>query len=151
MTGVSPMLKKLVCSFLLLLLSASAGFAQSGVGSVQGTVIDKEAGQPLPFVQVNAFQDQQLKAWGVTNFDGDFVISSLAPGEYVIQIQFTGYTTLRQEGVVVASDRSTVLPLELSPLDGVLGEQSVAPPAAPVPATRLSRCGYWLYSWSGRA
>jgi len=114
------MLKKLFFLFSLLLLSGSFGFAQTGTGSVKGTVKDKESGEALPFVKVVAYQNGQQKGYAATDFDGRYLISSLAPGEYDIEVRFVGYTSIRQEGVIVSSDRLTVLPLELAPSDEML-------------------------------
>ena len=114
------MLKKLYYLLAILLLSGSFGFAQTGTGSVKGTVTDKSTGEPLPFVKVVAFQAGQQKGFAATDFDGKFLISSLAPGEYAIEVRFVGYTTIRKEGVIVNSDKLTVLPLELNPSDEML-------------------------------
>lgn len=92
-----------------LLLSASFAFAQTGNGSIKGTIKDKESGEPLPFVKVVIMQDGQQKGFASTDFDGKFLISSVPPGEYDVEARFVGYQPIRQEGVVVNSDRYTLL------------------------------------------
>ena len=114
------MLKKLKLLFAILLLSGSFGFSQTGTGSIKGSVVDKSTGEPLPFVKVVAFQGGQQKGFAATDFDGKYQISSLAPGEYAIEVRFVGYTSIRKEGVVVNSDKLTTLPLELSTSDEML-------------------------------
>ncbi len=114
------MLKKLKLLCAILLLSGSFGFAQTGTGSIKGTVTDKASGEALPFVKVVAYQGDQQKGVAQSDFDGKFIISSLSPGEYAIEIRFVGYTTIRKEGVVVNSDRLTILPLELGASDEML-------------------------------
>lgn len=114
------MLKKLIFLFAVLLLSGGLGYAQTGTGSIKGSVLDGSSGEALPFVKVVAFQGGQQKGFAATDFDGKFLISSLAPGEYAIEVRFVGYTSIRKEGVVVNSDKLTVLPLELSPSDEML-------------------------------
>lgn len=114
------MLKKLKLLFAILFLSGSFGFSQTGTGSIKGSVNDKISGEALPFVKVVAFQGGQQKGFAATDFDGKFLISSLSPGEYAIEVRFVGYTTIRKEGVVVSSDRYVVLPLELSPSEEML-------------------------------
>jgi hypothetical protein len=114
------MLKKLKLLLAILLLSVSSGFAQTGTGSIKGAVLDKSTGEPLPFVKVVAFQGGQQKGFAATDFDGKFLISSLAPGEYAVEVRFVGYTSIRKEGVLVNSDKLTSLPLELSTSDEML-------------------------------
>lgn len=114
------MLKKLKLLLAILLLSVSSGFAQTGTGSIKGTVKDKSSGEGLPFVKVVAFQGGQQKGYAQTDFDGKFKISSLPPGEYAVEVRFVGYTSIRKEGVVVSSDKLTSLPLELGTSDEML-------------------------------
>jgi len=114
------MLKKLNLLFAILLLSVSSVFAQTGTGTIKGTVTDKTSKEALPFVKVLVFQGGQQKGFAVTDFDGKYQISSLSPGEYAVEVRFIGYTTIRKEGVLVSSDRLTTLPLELSTSEEML-------------------------------
>jgi hypothetical protein len=114
------MLKKLNLLFAILLLSIGSGFAQTGTGTIKGSVTDKTTKEALPFVKVLVFQGGQQKGFAVTDFDGKYQISSLSPGEYAVEVRFIGYTTIRKEGVLVSSDRLTTLPLELSTSEEML-------------------------------
>ncbi|MCH2234617.1 MAG: carboxypeptidase regulatory-like domain-containing protein [Crocinitomicaceae bacterium] len=111
------MLTPLRLFFTTCLLSVGFVFAQTGVGSIKGSVVDKETGEPLPFVKVAVFQNDQQKAVSKTDFNGVFRISSLAPGSYDVEVRFVGYQPVRQEGVVVNSDK-------LTPLDPIQMGQS---------------------------
>lgn len=90
-------------------LSIGFVFAQTGVGSIKGKITDKESGDPLPFVKVVVMQNGQQKGFAATDFNGDFIISSLSPGSYDVEVRFVGYGTKRQEGVIVNSDKYTIL------------------------------------------
>lgn len=115
------MLNTLKLLFTTCLLSVGLAFAQTGVGSIKGSVIDKESGDPLPFVKVAVFQNGQQKAVTKTDFNGDFRISSLAPGTYDVEVRFVGYQPVRQEGVVVNSDKLTPLdPIQMGQSDEML-------------------------------
>lgn len=92
-----------------ILFTAGLAFAQTGNGTIKGTITDKESGDPLPFVKVVVQQDGQQKGFASTDFDGRFIISSLPPGEYDVEARFVGYQPIRQEGVVVNSDKYTIL------------------------------------------
>ena len=107
------MLQNLKLVFTTFLLSVGFVFAQTGVGTIKGKVKDKETGEPLPFVKVVVQQGGQQKGFAATDFNGDFIISSLSPGKYDVEVRFVGYGSIRQEGVVVNSDKYTILPLEL--------------------------------------
>lgn len=103
------MLRNLRLVFTTFLLSVGFAFAQTGTGSIKGTVKDKANGEPLPFVKVIVFQGDQQKGFAATDLDGKFLISSLAPGSYDVELRFVGYQTVRQTGVIVNSDKYTIL------------------------------------------
>ena len=108
------MLKKLNLLCAILFLSGSFGFAQVGTGSIKGTVTDKNTGEALPFVKVVAFSGGQQQGFASTDFDGRYQISALTPTEYAIEVRFVGYSTVRNEGVVVNSNKITDLDIALT-------------------------------------
>ena len=110
---------------LTLLMSASFGFSQTGVGTIKGSVVDKETGEELPFVKVIIFQNGTQKGFASTGLDGKFIIASLSPGEYDVELRFVGYQTKREEGVVVNSDKLVVRDYELSVSSELLNEVEV--------------------------
>ena len=103
------MLKNLKLVITTFLLSAGFAFAQTGTGSIKGTVTDKITGEVLPFVKVIVYQGDQQKGFASTDFNGDFLISSLSPGDYDVEFRFVGYQPFRSNGVVVSSDKYTLL------------------------------------------
>ncbi len=119
------MLTKLKFLILTLLMSASLGFTQTGVGSIKGSVVDKETGEELPFVKVVVFQNGNQKGFASTGLDGKFIIASLPPGEYDVELRFVGYQTKREEGVVVNSDRLVIRNYELGASSELLAEVEV--------------------------
>ncbi|MFK8037329.1 MAG: carboxypeptidase regulatory-like domain-containing protein [Crocinitomicaceae bacterium] len=110
---------------LTLLMSASFGFAQTGVGSIKGTVTDRETGEELPFVKVVVFQNGNQKGFASTGLDGKFIIASLSPGEYDVELRFVGYQPKREEGVVVNSDKLTIRNYDLGATSEMLTEVEV--------------------------
>lgn len=103
------MLKNLKLVITMSLLSIGFAFAQTGTGTIKGTVTDKATGEPLPFVKVIVYQADQQKGAAQTDIFGKFQISSLQPGQYDIEMRFVGYQSVRQTGVVVSSDKYTIL------------------------------------------
>ncbi|WP_373517343.1 carboxypeptidase-like regulatory domain-containing protein [Pricia sp.] len=77
----------LIASFLFSLVV----YSQSH-GSVSGTITDLEMnGEPLLFANIE-LKDTE---WGAqTNLNGNFEMSGITPGKYILAIGFPGYETL---------------------------------------------------------
>ncbi|MEP0265289.1 TonB-dependent receptor [Dokdonia sp.] len=92
--------------FTMLLLSLVTQAQENG--SIAGTLTDKESadGQPLPFASVIIKGTTQGSTSG---FDGNYIISNVAPGTYTLVISFVGYETLEVPNVVVASDKTITI------------------------------------------
>ena len=99
-------MKKLV--LIILLFSSLVAFSQprgggrggspSIKGKVTGTVIDVKTGDPMPYVTVVVRSEMVNKNINgtVTSDNGEFKISNIPMGEYVLQVSFVGYETLSQ-------------------------------------------------------
>ena len=78
--------------FLLVTLTSLNLFSQNN-GSIKGNVIDMEAnGEPLLFADVT-LKGTDLKTR--TNFNGNFEITNVDAGKYVLEIRFLGFETLK--------------------------------------------------------
>ena len=108
------MLHKLKLLIATLLLSVSFTYGQTGVGTIKGSVKDKKTSEELPFVKVVVYQNGVQKGYASTDFTGGFIISSLSPGEYDVEIKYIGYNSIKEEGVVVNSDKLIVRNYELT-------------------------------------
>ncbi len=107
------MSKKIYALFVAVCTSVLA-FGQVGQGTLSGKIIDKETGEPLPFVNVAIYKgDQQIKG-ATSDFDGKYTIKPIDPGPYDVQASFVGYTPKRIEGVVVASNRITFQDIKMT-------------------------------------
>jgi 5-hydroxyisourate hydrolase-like protein (transthyretin family) len=88
---------------------------------ITGRVADAASGQPLSAVRVElrATQSDALteRRMARTDREGAFKLDQLAPGEYVLTLQRTGYDLLRQELALRASLEN--LSLQLPPAAGV--------------------------------
>ena len=81
----------------LLILFCPATLAQS-TGALYGRVVD-DLGDPLPGANV-ILQDTQIGT--ATDIDGNFVMTDIPPGAYVVQVAFVGYQALAEDVQVVA-------------------------------------------------
>lgn len=101
------MIGRLSLLLVTFLFSTVSVMAQVGTGTIQGKITDEKTGEPLPFVNVVIMQGDNQKGGATTNFDGEFKIGSVTPGEYDILAKFVGYQTLKVTGVVVSSGKIT--------------------------------------------
>jgi hypothetical protein len=85
--------------------------AQSGLGTIRGTVTDGDSKQPIPFCTVKLLQGGNIKGGATTDFDGKFQIPSVAAGTYDVEVrnESEGYQPFRQTGVIVSTDNITFL------------------------------------------
>ena len=60
--------QKPVCLMMVLCVMGLYGVAHGAVGSITGTVTDKDSGERLSFVRVAAFQNGQEEGYVNTNF-----------------------------------------------------------------------------------
>ncbi|NHF60416.1 carboxypeptidase-like regulatory domain-containing protein [Flavobacteriaceae bacterium TP-CH-4] len=90
--------------FLLVVLVFSLSLYSQNKGVIKGNIIDLEAnGEPMLFANV------QIKNtdWATqTNFNGNFELSGIEVGEYVLEVNFLGYETL-EVPVNVTEDQIT--------------------------------------------
>jgi hypothetical protein len=86
-------------AFLLALCVGAPATAQTGDGSLRGTVTD-EQGAALPGVTITASSPALLSArTDVTDATGTYRIASLPPGTYVITAELPGFATFRRENI----------------------------------------------------
>jgi len=114
------MLNKIKLLLVTLLLSVSFAHAQTGRGTIKGSVKDKKTSEELPFVKVVIYQNGVQKGYAATDFTGKFILSALEPGEYDVEIKFVGYNTIKETNVVVNSDKYVIRDYELSPSSEML-------------------------------
>jgi hypothetical protein len=105
------MLRKLNFLLVSVFLTAAYGYAQTGLGSIKGTVTDGDTKQPVPFAKVVIIQSGNVKGGANTDFDGKFQINSVGAGEYDVEVrnEGEGYQPTVLTGVIVSSDRITFL------------------------------------------
>jgi hypothetical protein len=130
------MLRKLNFLLVSVFLTATYSFAQTGLGTVKGTVKDGDTKQPIPFCKVILIQNGNIKGGANTDFDGKFQINSVSAGEYDVEVrnETEGYQPSALTGVIVSSDKITFLDdLTLSKAKSVQDIQEVVVVAYRVP------------------
>lgn len=92
-------MNKLLLLFCLLI---GTGFYAQSEGSVKGNITDMEmGGEPLMFALIEI----EGTNWSTeTNFNGNFELEHITPGNYTIEISSLGYSTLSLPIEVVDSE-----------------------------------------------
>ena len=73
------------------LLSNQIDLSYDGLSTFFGIITDEESGEPLPFVNV-VLEKNGVQINGATSdFDGNFFITDLEPGEYTMKSSSVGY------------------------------------------------------------
>lgn len=93
----------------LLVFLITASYAQKS-GIIRGTVIDDASGETLIGATAQIVGSTN---GAVTDLDGTFSISAIAPGVYTVQFSFIGYQVQKVENVVVNPGEITVLNVRL--------------------------------------
>lgn len=99
------MFKKVQITFLIFMLFNLGLMAQF---SLEGRVYDSQNGKPLPGATIRL--DNTFRATA-TDKKGEFTLSKLQAGEYVIKLSFIGYKTL-EKSVEISSDKTIEFALE---------------------------------------
>ncbi len=82
----------------------------AGVGTIAGTVTDKETGKPLTPAEVLVAGT----SWGaMTVEDGTFTINNLPPGTYQLDVKMMGFELESVQGVVVSAGQTARKDFEL--------------------------------------
>src|SRR5664279_3539918 len=101
-------MRNYVLPALLLLCVTLAGFAQTESGRFQGTVTDA-AGAVVSGASVTVRSTATgREAKAVTNGDGNYVVLSLSPGRYHIEVTQTNFKTVKQDITLEVAQDATL-------------------------------------------
>ena len=82
-------MKKFCSTFVLLFACIMCAFAQgNNIYSIEGTVVLRETGEPIPYAQIVI---KELGQWAFTNDEGEFKINGVIEGKYTLQAFALGY------------------------------------------------------------
>lgn len=115
-------LSAIIC--IILSLTSSLSYAQSKSATISGKVSDTE-GNPLDFASVVILPSKQ---YGLTDANGEYTISNIAPGEISVKVEFFGKEPFEQVLTLKAGEKKD--------LDVVMCETSFRLENVVVTATR---------------
>jgi hypothetical protein len=99
-------------TLLLLAFSVSSISAQQATGALRGTVTD-ELGGIIVGATVTVTDASGVAKTTVTNGEGVYSVSGLAPGKYAVRVESSGFATFENAEVDVAAGRREPLNIQL--------------------------------------
>ena len=109
----------------------------SQTGSIEGVVLDKSSGDPLPFANVSLLKESVTIDGVKTDQDGAFKFDNLSPGNYSLKVEYTAYQSQNKSGVLVKSDETTTLEIELEAENIELSEFVIVEECESAPAKEI--------------
>lgn len=109
------MFNKLSLSVTSLMLVFATAFAQDG--TLKGRVSDKDNGEGLAFANVIIELNGKQMGGTTTDFDGNYTIKPISPGEYEVKTTYIGYNNNQSyvvQKVIIKSDQITYVNMEIS-------------------------------------
>ena len=126
-TGWLSICSVLACAWLI---GASPTFAQTAAGEITGVVKDP-AGAAVPGASITVTNTRtNLQRVVVSTGDGVYTAASLAPGEYRLDVELSGFKPVRREGVRLSTGEKARIDFDLSV--GAIQEQVTVVADSPV-------------------
>lgn len=95
-----------------------------GTGTLKGRVLEAETGEPVAFASVVA-ENNNIAISATTDFDGQYTIKPIRPGNYVVKVTFVGYEPATALNVGVIADRVSTRDFKLKASSISLSEVEV--------------------------
>ncbi|MGG0853609.1 carboxypeptidase regulatory-like domain-containing protein, partial [Metabacillus fastidiosus] len=105
-------------------------------GALSGTVLNNN-NEPLANAQVTVFQNNIQVTSAITDVNGNYLISNLSPGSYVIVTTTDNFIT-NTVSVTITNGETTVLNFILQPLPGTLSGQVTDSSGNPIAGATIS-------------
>jgi len=99
-------------ALLLCILTATSAIGQTTTGKISGKVIDRETGEPLPYVNVIV---EQTTMGAATSLDGTYFIINVPVRAYSVKASMMGYNVVTVENVQVSAGLTSVVDFQLPP------------------------------------
>ena len=120
-------------------LGASPAYAQTAAGEITGFVQD-QAGAAVPGATITVTETRtHLQRVVVSTGDGVYTVASLAPGEYRLDIELSGFRPVRREGIRLSTGEKARIDFELAV--GVVQEQVIVVGDAPIVRAETASLG----------
>src|SRR6516162_5027090 len=92
--------------------SSSTASREGATGLIRGTVVD-QTGRVVQGAAIAVHDAMPDRHATVTNGEGQFAISGLAPGAYSVQVSAAGFATLERNDIMVTAGNTAEISLSL--------------------------------------
>ena len=103
------------CLFILWCFCGAVGMSAQPLGTLRGILTNASTTRPIDSVAVALWHNADLKAQGISDINGRFVLENVAAGSYILRILDDSYG-IYEEDVVVVSGQETQRDLKLEQL-----------------------------------
>ena len=114
---------KKTLTVLVACMLASAAYAQSNFGKLQGKVSDAKTKAPIAYATLMIQKDGIRKGGAYTDENGKYVINALDPGTYSVTVTYVDYSEKKVTGVEVSANSTKYLNIEISQKSSENSEQ----------------------------
>jgi hypothetical protein len=90
-----------------------SALAQSGAGTLKGTISDSKTGEPIPFANIIVENGGIQAGAGQSNINGEYQIKPINPGSYEVKTTYVGYKPIKTTGVVISAGKITTVDVKL--------------------------------------
>ncbi|RYF81617.1 MAG: TonB-dependent receptor [Chitinophagaceae bacterium] len=108
----------------LVILGTTTFAQQEGKGKLAGSVVDSLSGSPLEYASVTLIEQTSSKTinGGVTDKAGQFSLTGIKGGTYVLLVEFIGYLPAKRENILIDESKGSIelRPFVLSPRPNAL-------------------------------
>ncbi len=111
------MLKKIYLSLVAVFALGVVAMAQTG--AIKITLTDAKTKESIPFAAVQVTSNGVPAGSAITDLDGVALIKPLPPGKYTVKAVYVGYQPKEIQGIIVAIDKTSYVPVALSNEEGV--------------------------------
>jgi len=80
----------------------------SGIGEINGTLIDSASARPIPSGSITVRRDTVFAGGALPKADGTFQVDGLPPGTYNLRIRALGYAQFIKTGIVISADKPVI-------------------------------------------
>jgi len=105
------MIKNLLLTVGLVLTASLLVYSQTG--TLKGQIIDKESQEPIPFCNIIVEVAGAQKGGTSSDFEGNYTIKPINPGEYDVKATYVGYKPVEIKGVLIKPDKITFLDIKM--------------------------------------
>ena len=106
------MLRNLLLTIGIVLATSLVIYSQTS-GTLQGTVLDKNTREALPFVNVVLEVGGSQEGGASSDINGKYVIKPIPPGTYDIRASFIGYKEVLIRGVLITANQTRFYDIEM--------------------------------------